>query len=49
MNTKICPKCESEDIDYKPTAWQAKMGSPPNYKCNNCGHESQFFPEIEKK
>ena len=45
---KICPKCGSTKIQ-KPITITAAYGAPQNNLCNNCNHESQFFPEVEKK
>ena len=44
----ICPKCKSTDVSSNMSALAIGMGSFQNeHKCNKCGYESMFFPEIE--
>lgn len=43
---KICPKCKSIKIKTElRSGWF--IGLPASYKCQECGHKSKFFPEIE--
>lgn len=50
MNKKICPKCKSEDINYKPTAEQVAIGTrPQTHKCNKCSYEGNLFLEKEEE
>lgn len=48
MKLKICPKCESTKIAYKPTVFEAANAIPPTFKCENCGYKSIAFPEKEQ-
>ena len=48
--TRICPKCGSGDIEYKPTSLEAATGRVPfTMKCNNCGFESKMIAEKKIK
>jgi hypothetical protein len=42
MNKKICPKCGSDDVAYKPEAWQVKAQPTQNFSCNKCDYEGQM-------
>ncbi|MEK6983051.1 MAG: hypothetical protein AABX33_00625 [Nanoarchaeota archaeon] len=47
-NVRICPKCKKPDVSSDLSAHSFAQGSVfNNYKCNQCGHSSIFFPEIE--
>ena len=56
MNIKICPICESDDIQFKKGIYNLTdenkiIKSIPNvkyYKCNNCGEKFVFNNEVEK-
>jgi transposase-like protein len=45
MGTKVCPKCDSENIELKPKTIEASQGFPQTHKCQECGFESIAFPE----
>jgi predicted RNA-binding Zn-ribbon protein involved in translation (DUF1610 family) len=46
----ICPKCKSGNVSPDFSLQTFGEGREFNkFKCNNCGHSSIFFPEIEKK
>ncbi len=50
MKLKVCPKCGSTNIDYKPTVLESSLGSALHtHRCNNCGYESKLFLEIDEK
>ena len=42
---KICPKCGSKNLNYKPQAFQVKTNPNPDYQCEDCEFTGQF-PEI---
>ena len=47
---KICPKCGDADVivDFSnPVVWD--YGTPPKYKCKECGFISNVFPEVDHK
>ena len=46
MNRKFCPKCKSEDVQINLTPTNV-VGTPQNWKCNNCGYTNNSFPEVE--
>ncbi|MCK4521187.1 MAG: hypothetical protein KAU20_01345 [Nanoarchaeota archaeon] len=47
---KICPKCKSTDISPDLSVQSYAQGSFFNqYKCNDCGYNGQFFPEVNEK
>ena len=47
---RFCPKCKSKNVspDFSLQTFGEKSEFN-KFKCNNCGHSSIFFPEIEKK
>ena len=49
IREKICPKCKSPDVspDFSIQAFGQKAEFN-KYKCNKCGFNSIFFPEIIK-
>ena len=50
IHAHICPKCKSEYISADLSASSFAQGSVFNkYKCNNCGYEGMFFPEVKSK
>ncbi len=49
LKVKVCPKCKSKDIDYKPSVDQAAFGFPPTFKCNKCGFRFRMISEKEIK
>ena len=47
---RICPKCKSKNVSPDFSLKTFGEASEFNkYKCNDCGHSSIFFPEIEKE
>ena len=46
MNRKFCPKCKSEDVQINLTPTNI-VGTPQNWKCNNCRYTNNSFPEVE--
>ena len=49
-NICICPKCKSKNVSPDLSAHSFAQGSVFNkYKCNKCGYEGMFFPEVNKK
>ena len=48
MNKKICPKCKSTNVSYKPEAFEVSSGATfQKYKCNNCGYDG-MMPNLEE-
>ena len=46
MKVKInCPKCKSTSV----TIIAEEGNFSPMYKCNECGHKDNLFPQLEKK
>ena len=46
MKVKItCPKCGSSNISIATNS----EGLTPMYRCNQCGHKNNLFPQFEKK
>ena len=46
---QVCPKCDSIDIEHDFSQPALVAGGIFSYKCNNCGHIANVFPEIHVK
>jgi C4-type Zn-finger protein len=44
---KICPKCNSLDIQATEKNIDFSFGLPVIYQCQNCGFTNYNFPEID--
>ncbi len=44
---KFCPKCGSDKV-VKKIYGSLALGAPQPWKCEECGFESDIFPEIDK-
>ncbi len=44
---KLCPKCNSVNVNLNQKGGLAFFGLPAFYTCKNCGYTNNFFPEIE--
>jgi rubredoxin len=46
---RVCPVCNSTDVQPDLSADSYAKGFFNQWKCNNCGHVSLFFPEYPKE
>lgn len=48
VKQRICPKCKGRDIKSDLSSHSFAQGSIFNkFKCNKCGFEGIFFPEVD--